>query len=425
MVNLGDVLANTTIRFPFTLTDGSGGRTSLSASLEEADIVVFKDGSAMTLDASTITITEEPGSRTGLIQVAIDLSNDADFTTGSDYYAILYPSDETVDSQAPIAFLAFWSIENRTVNADRIDGSADAAVTLKDQLDGLVEFTVSGTPTGTVVRGTSGLSDNVVNGQALWCFSGTGAKQVRQIVDYDSGTGDFTVDPAFTVTLSTDSRCQVIPIPPATTGASYVPEVALIDAAISANKYNQTDAFPNEDADGSWLTEAGGNGDHLTEAGGNGDHLTEAGGNGDHLTEAGGTGDHLTGISTATAADIRDAILDRVLSGNHDTTDTVGKILQDIIADTDELQSDDIPGSIAGLNDLSVTDILDASSAVDGLTPRQLFSILLAAAAGELSGADSTSITITDPAGNNTRISATVDANGNRSAITLSYTGIT
>ena len=37
---------------------------------------------------------------------------------------------------------------------------------------------------------------------------------------------------------------------------------------------------------------------------------------------------------------IRDAILDRVLSGNHDTAGTVGKVLQEIVGDTNELQTD-------------------------------------------------------------------------------------
>lgn len=37
---------------------------------------------------------------------------------------------------------------------------------------------------------------------------------------------------------------------------------------------------------------------------------------------------------------IRDAILNRVLAGNHDTVGTVGKVLQDVLADTAEVQAD-------------------------------------------------------------------------------------
>lgn len=41
----------------------------------------------------------------------------------------------------------------------------------------------------------------------------------------------------------------------------------------------------------------------------------------------------------AIASAVRDAILNRVLSGNHDTAGTPGKILQDVYADTNELQA--------------------------------------------------------------------------------------
>ena len=41
-----------------------------------------------------------------------------------------------------------------------------------------------------------------------------------------------------------------------------------------------------------------------------------------------------------TTVAIRDAILDRILSGNHDTASTLGKLIQDIFADTNELQAD-------------------------------------------------------------------------------------
>ena len=130
---LGDFVEDATVTFAFTTNDGSGARASFSASLEEADIVIFKDGSAMTLDASTITITSEPGSRTGVHVVSVDMSNDADFTTGADYMAVLYPSDETVDSQAPAAVLALWSCENRVVDVGRLNGDSSAAAYLAEQ----------------------------------------------------------------------------------------------------------------------------------------------------------------------------------------------------------------------------------------------------------------------------------------------------
>lgn len=117
MIYLSDFPEDATVYFLFTTNAGDGGRESFSATLEEADIVIFKDGSAMTLDASTITITNDIGGRVGVHAVSVDMSNDADFTTGAEYAAVLYASDETLDSQAPAGVLAHWSCENRTVAA--------------------------------------------------------------------------------------------------------------------------------------------------------------------------------------------------------------------------------------------------------------------------------------------------------------------
>ena len=56
------------------------------------------------------------------------------------------------------------------------------------------------------------------------------------------------------------------------------------------------------------------------------------------------------------AATIADAVLDEVLSG-HTTAGTLGKAVADIEADTNELQGDDVPGLIAGLNDVSTAEV--------------------------------------------------------------------
>lgn len=71
----------------------------------------------------------------------------------------------------------------------------------------------------------------------------------------------------------------------------------------------------------------------------------------------------LAGLNDPTAAAIADAVLDEVLSG-HATAGTLGKAIADvetdvtsILADTDELQTDDIIGAISGLNDLSAAEV--------------------------------------------------------------------
>jgi hypothetical protein len=124
---LGDFVEDATVVFPFTLNDSDGARTSFSATIEQDDIVIFKDGTELTLTAGTITISAEPGSRTGLHLVSVDMSNDTDFTTGADYCAVLYPSDETVASQLVAAPLALWSCENRVVDVGRVGGQTASA----------------------------------------------------------------------------------------------------------------------------------------------------------------------------------------------------------------------------------------------------------------------------------------------------------
>ena len=68
--------------------------------------------------------------------------------------------------------------------------------------------------------------------------------------------------------------------------------------------------------------------------------------------------------------------------------------------------------------------ILDLANGVEsGLTPRQALRAISAALAGILSGADGTTITFKAAgaaADGTTRITATVDSDGNRSAVTLS-----
>lgn len=63
-----------------------------------------------------------------------------------------------------------------------------------------------------------------------------------------------------------------------------------------------------------------------------------------------------SGGSAPTAGEIADAVWDEATSG-HTTAGTFGKAAADILADTDELQTDDVPGLIAALNDISAADV--------------------------------------------------------------------
>ena len=63
-----------------------------------------------------------------------------------------------------------------------------------------------------------------------------------------------------------------------------------------------------------------------------------------------------TNFNDPTVAAIADAVLDEVMSG-HVTVGTLGKAIADILADSNELQSDNIPGLIAALNNISTAQV--------------------------------------------------------------------
>lgn len=79
-----------------------------------------------------------------------------------------------------------------------------------------------------------------------------------------------------------------------------------------------------------------------------------------------------------------------------------------------------IGSGLSGAQDTKLTRIHALLDVIEGsLDHAEVMRILLAAAAGKLSGADGTSVLIRDLADSKNRIDATVDENGNRSAVTL------
>lgn len=92
-------------------------------------------------------------------------------------------------------------------------------------------------------------------------------------------------------------------------------------------------------------------------------------------------------------------------------------------------KTDNLPASPAAVGDIPTANanadaLLDRANAIEtGLTLRQALRLLAAAAAGKLSGAATTTITIRNAvADSKARITATVDSDGNRSAITTDVT---
>ena len=53
--------------------------------------------------------------------------------------------------------------------------------------------------------------DNYYNGSSIYIQSGTGAGQLRRIIDYEGATKTITVNTAFATTCNTDSRALISP----------------------------------------------------------------------------------------------------------------------------------------------------------------------------------------------------------------------
>lgn len=410
---LGDFLEDATVYIPFTTNAADGGRESFSASLEEADIVVLKDGAAMTLDASTITISLDLNSRVGFHVIAIDMSNDADFTTGAEYAAMLYASDETLDGQAPAGLLATWSCENRVVDVARMNGS-DITKSSDNRLQvDVAEWNdVPLSTTNPLPNATAGGNGGVPTVDASNYVAGVqGTINTLDALDTAQDTQHST----------TQSRIG--------TPSDFGSGTSTLAANLQDIADNGTATFDRSTDSLQALR------DHI----GDGTNLTEAGGDGDHLTEAGGTGDQLSAIpwNASWDAEVQSEVTDSLVAHNLDhlcltatgaadmTTEVADNtILSRILANGDTSAFDPSTDGLQPIRDaLPTVAAIFAGGDVDGYTLEESLKLILSACVGVLAGAGSNSITIEAADGSKTRITATVDSSGNRSVVVLDETG--
>lgn len=151
----------------------------------------------------------------------------------------------------------------------------------------------------------------------------------------------------------------------------------------------------------------------------------------------------LQSVAAAVSAAIRDAVLDRVLAGNHDGAGTAGKILQAITeARLAELDAGNLPADVAAVKSDTAailadtgTDgviltaaertaitavILDLADAIyPGITVRKGLRLLVSADGGKTNGALGPTFNVRNPGDTKNVIAATVDGSGNRTAMTL------
>jgi hypothetical protein len=134
-----------------------------------------------------------------------------------------------------------------------------------------------------------------------------------------------------------------------------------------------------------------------------------------------------------TAADIADAVWDEVAAG-HQTDGTFGQAVGDAAGDDSIFSiASGTRTAVLNLNDISTTDVVNAVASeiadvpddvwafvVDGATTAaESMRLQNSALAGKASGMGTTTATFRDLADSKDRIVATVDANGNRTALIL------
>ena len=137
---LGDFVEDTTVWFPWSTNDTSGG--SITRAVDGTVKVRRSDGTVIT---TGITDNEDTP-LTGMHECSIDLSAHADYATGYDYF--VYVEGATIDGQTINANIASFSIENRYASEINF---------IKDVLEGDAKIDTTTTPWDLVIykKGTS------------------------------------------------------------------------------------------------------------------------------------------------------------------------------------------------------------------------------------------------------------------------------
>jgi hypothetical protein len=138
---------------------------------------------------------------------------------------------------------------------------------------------------------------------------------------------------------------------------------------------------------------------------------------GTNIALAKGTG--VTGFNDLSAADVRTAV--GLASANLDTQLTAIDDYLDTEVAAIKAKTDLIPAAPAAVGDIPTVSNILAGVIEGSVTLKQSIQIQNAAAASKLSGAATSTVVLRDLADSKDRITATVDADGNRSAVTVSY----
>lgn len=328
---LGDYAEDATLDFIWDTHDADGASITRAT---DGTVSVYK-ANGTTQSTAGVTDTEDFDSLTGIHHLRIDLSADAFYATGNDYNVVL--SAATVDGQSVNAVLCSFSIENRSneVNVTQISGDSTAADNLELDYDGTgyakANSTIGTCTANTDMRGT--------DSAALASVCTEARMAALDAANLPSDVNAILLD---TNELQTDDVPGLIA---ALNDVSSADVNAACDTAIETYRLDElmTAALGSQPAAGSLFGD-------LTEDDSGTQRFTV------NALENGPTGEG------ASAETIADAVWDEVASG-HTGAGTFGAQcgtdIDAILADTNELQTDDVPGLIGALNDPTAAEIAD------------------------------------------------------------------
>jgi hypothetical protein len=221
---LGDFSEDATVRVVLTTNNGDGAAVAPSSAFEAADFVIYKNGSATQKSTTNgITISSPFDSVTGLHTLEIDTSNDTGdsgfWTTAADYWVVATP-DETIDSQAVVAVIATFSIQNRyssarlaAIEEDTLDIQSRLPATLdsgnmRSSVQSMANnvLTAAALASDAVTEIQSGLATTVAVAAAFTEIKGAGwsasTDTLEEIADAIAGISSGTGGGARTVTIT-------------------------------------------------------------------------------------------------------------------------------------------------------------------------------------------------------------------------------
>ena len=391
---LGDYKAGDVIDLTFT-TRSNGVLTALASGV----VSVYKGNSA-TESTAGVTLTADFDTRTGLNQVHITTVTDGTFYAGPSEFSIVLTAGTVGGVSVVGAVIDTFSIGRASADIASVQADTDNLQTRIPAalVSGRIDASVGAMATDTLTSGALAASAVTEIQTGLSTLDAAG---IRTAVGLASANLDTQIDAlptnaelATALAAADDATLAAIAALNNLSQANIRTAVGLA----SANLDTQLDAIPT-----------------------NAELATALAAADDATLAAIAALNNLSQANVRTALGMASANLDTQLSAIAGYIDTEVAAIK--------AKTDNLPAAPAAVGDIptaaqNAAGLLDLAAGVEtGLTPRQAMRLMVAAMAGKLSGAATTTVVIRNAiADNKNRITATVDADGNRSAITVDLT---